>query len=240
MAGPLYRTLASTLRDRIAAGDFAPGAALPTEHELCALYDVSRHTAREALRLLSEAGLIERRRGAGTIVTRSVAAGRFVQSLAGLEGLLQYARSARLAAITLSPEPSDDPALSALGLDPGARWMRIGGLRVTEGEALPVAITTIHVRADLCPDKEALQALDGALNAWIAAQFGVRPVRVEQSISAVALDAAAAHAVGAEPGAPALRTVRRYLDGAGEAFQASVSLHPGDRFSYAMTLERAD
>ncbi len=240
MAGPLYRTLAATLRDRIATGDFAPGTTLPTEHELCALYGVSRHTARDALRLLSEAGLIERRRGAGTLVTRSVAAGRFVQSINGLDGLLQYARNARLCEVSLGAEPSDDPALAALGLDRAARWMRISGVRRTEGESRPVAITTIHVRADLCPNAATAGSLSGALNEWIEVQHGVRAARVEQAISATSLDSHAAHVLGSEPGAPALRTERRYLEGDGQAFQASVSLHPGDRFSYAMTLERAD
>jgi DNA-binding GntR family transcriptional regulator len=240
MAGPLYRTLAATLRDRIAAGDFAPGAALPTEHELCALYAVSRHTARDALRLLAEAGLIERRRGAGTIVSRSIAAGRFVQSIAGLDGLLQYARNARLCDTVITGEPGNDPALVALGLDPDAPWLKISGVRRVEGEALPVALTAIHVREDLCPDAATLAGLSGALNEWIAAAHGVRAARVEQAISAVALDSHGAQVLGAEPGAPALRTVRRYLDAGGAAFQASVSLHPGDRFAYAMTLERAD
>lgn len=240
MKGPLYRSLTTALKDRIAQGDFPPGSVLPTEHELCALYDVSRHTARDALRLLQEAGLIERRRGAGTIVTRKPGVGRFVQSIAGVSGLLQYARNARLTVLSHTEEPGDDPALAALGLDPGAAWVRIGGVRRAEGEDKPVAVTTIHVRADLCPEAATLADLTGALNEWIAAHHGVRTRRVEQEITAVALDAATAHALGADTGAPALRTVRRYIGDDDSAFQASVSLHPGDRFSYAMSLDRAD
>ncbi|MBU6406949.1 MAG: GntR family transcriptional regulator [Alphaproteobacteria bacterium] len=240
MKGPLYRSLAAALKDRIALGDYPPGAALPTEHELCALYEVSRHTARDALRLLQEAGLIERRRGAGTIVTRSPGVGRFVQSIAGVCGLLQYARNARLTVLSQGREPSDDPAFAALGLDPRSAWVRIAGVRRIEGEAQPVALTTIHIRADLCPDAATLAGLSGAVNEWIAAAHGVRTRRVEQDITAVALDGANAHALGSDVGAPALRTVRRYIGDDDSAFQASVSLHPGDRFSYAMTLERAD
>lgn len=240
MTGPLYRSLAAALKDRIAQGDFPPGSALPTEHELCALYDVSRHTARDALRLLQEAGLIERRRGAGTIVTRSPGSGRFVQSIAGVSGLLQYARNARLTVLSHDREPSDDPALAALGLDSAASWVRIAGVRRAEGEATPVAVTTIHVRADLCPDADTLAQLDGALNEWITAHHGMRTRRVEQAITAVALDGINAVTLGSEPGAPALRTVRRYIGENETVYQASVSLHPGDRFSYAMSLDRTD
>jgi DNA-binding GntR family transcriptional regulator len=240
MKGPLYRTLAATLRDRIAAGDYPPGSALPTEHELCALYDVSRHTARDALRLLQDAGLIERRRGAGTIVIRAAPDGRFVQSLDGLGGLLQYARNARLSKMLLAPELSDDPALHALGLDPSARWMRITGVRRADAETQPVAITTIHVRSDLCPNADTLASLDGALNEWIETVHGVRAIQVAQVITSVALDGHSAHVLGCDTGAPALRTVRKYMDADRAVFQASVSLHPGDRFSYEMVLKRAD
>lgn len=240
MTGPLYRSVAAALKDRIAQGEFPPGSALPTEHELCALYGVSRHTARDALRLLQEAGLIERRRGAGTIVTRSPSVGRFVQSIAGVSGLLQYARNARLTVLGKAQVPSDDPSLDVLGLDETASWVRIAGVRRAEGEADPVAATTIHVRADLCPDAVTLAALHGALNEWITANHGVRTRRVEQTIAAVALDGVDALTLGSEPGAPALRTVRRYIGEDDSAYQASVSLHPGDRFSYAMSLDRAD
>lgn len=240
MKGPLYRTLAASLRDRIAAGDYPAGSALPTEHELCALYGVSRHTARDALRLLQDAGLIERRRGAGTIVLRTAPDERFVQSLDGLGGLLQYARDARLSEMLLSSEPSDDPSLCVLALDTSARWMRITGVRRADAEAQPVAITTIHIRADLCPNADTLASLDGALNEWIETAHGVRAVQVAQVITAVALDGHSAPILGCDVGAPALRTVRKYLDADRSVFQASVSLHPGDRFSYEMVLKRAD
>ncbi|MFN7236834.1 MAG: GntR family transcriptional regulator, partial [Brevundimonas sp.] len=66
MASPRYRQLAETLRAAIARGDFPVGSQLPPELELAQTHGVSRHTARDAIRLLSEAGLIARRRGAGT------------------------------------------------------------------------------------------------------------------------------------------------------------------------------
>ena len=65
MSQPRYRQLADALRADIASGRYPVGGQLPPEFELCEIYDVSRHTARDALRLLFEAGLVERRRGVG-------------------------------------------------------------------------------------------------------------------------------------------------------------------------------
>jgi len=51
-------------------GELCLGEQLPTEQELCGLYNVSRITARKALVLLHEAGIIERSRGRGSFVAK--------------------------------------------------------------------------------------------------------------------------------------------------------------------------
>ena len=65
---PLYHQLRSLLLKRITSGEFLPGERIPTEHELCDAYGVSRTTAGQALSLLVEEGVVERARRRGTIV----------------------------------------------------------------------------------------------------------------------------------------------------------------------------
>lgn len=61
---PAYAALAAAIREQILSGKLRPGDRLPTEPEVSANYQVSRSTAREALRILSSQGLVETRRGA--------------------------------------------------------------------------------------------------------------------------------------------------------------------------------
>jgi GntR family transcriptional regulator len=63
---PLWAQVLDDLRRRIAAGEFSEG--FPPDRELMADYDVSRHTAREAVRRLQDTGVVERERGRGTFV----------------------------------------------------------------------------------------------------------------------------------------------------------------------------
>ncbi len=63
-----YKTIAAALRQRIAAGDYAPGSLLPSEAELTAEYQVSRNTLRRALTELEEERLITVLPGRGRIV----------------------------------------------------------------------------------------------------------------------------------------------------------------------------
>lgn len=53
---------------RIRARDWAPGATIPTEEQLAAEFGCARATVNRALRELAEAGVLERRRKAGTRV----------------------------------------------------------------------------------------------------------------------------------------------------------------------------
>ncbi len=71
---PKYRIIAEELRIRIQGGEFRSSGILPTEHALAAQYQVSRETARKALSLLAESGLIERRQGSGSYLRTAPAA----------------------------------------------------------------------------------------------------------------------------------------------------------------------
>ena len=56
------------LRAKIVSGELRPGNQLPTETELCRMYQVSRTSVRQALTKLSTLGLVEARVGGGTFV----------------------------------------------------------------------------------------------------------------------------------------------------------------------------
>ena len=60
--------VADTLRREIAEGIFRDGQTLMTEEELRMRFDVSRQTIRQAISLLEDDGLVDRRRGSGTYV----------------------------------------------------------------------------------------------------------------------------------------------------------------------------
>jgi DNA-binding FadR family transcriptional regulator len=55
-----YEILAGQLREQIAAGEWRAGDRLPSENSLAKMGGVSRSTVRESLRMLQQAGLIER------------------------------------------------------------------------------------------------------------------------------------------------------------------------------------
>jgi len=65
----LYRQVADAIMTAIKAGDYQPGARLPSERDLAAAYKVSRPTVREAMIALEIRGLVESRHGSGIYIT---------------------------------------------------------------------------------------------------------------------------------------------------------------------------
>lgn len=66
----VWRQIAGRLRRDIAEGVFEPSGKIPNELDLAAEFGVNRHTVRRAISELTEAGLLQARRGEGTFVTR--------------------------------------------------------------------------------------------------------------------------------------------------------------------------
>jgi GntR family transcriptional regulator len=67
---PPYRQIAEILRRQIKAGQYAPDTRIPTESELVEAFEVARTTARRAIGVLREEGLIYTVPQRGSYVTR--------------------------------------------------------------------------------------------------------------------------------------------------------------------------
>ena len=64
----LYTQVLEQVKSMIAQGVYQKGDLLPSEKELIEMMGVSRITVRKALQILSEAGVIETRKGKGSFV----------------------------------------------------------------------------------------------------------------------------------------------------------------------------
>ncbi|MCG7321627.1 GntR family transcriptional regulator [Arsenicicoccus bolidensis] len=86
-AEPASRRLAHLLREDITQGALAPGDKLPSERALAETHDVARNTAREAIRILADEGLVTAEHGRGVFVRTKPRLMRF--------GQRRYARTLR-------------------------------------------------------------------------------------------------------------------------------------------------
>ncbi|HYY79247.1 MAG TPA: FCD domain-containing protein [Actinomycetes bacterium] len=154
MAAPRTETAIARIRDLIAAGELVPGSRLPPENELAAQLGLSRNTAREAVRALVTARVLDVRRGDGTYVT-SLTPDLLLEGVGFAVELLR-----------------DDDALEVLEvrryLEPAATALAAGRIDADGLLALREAIGRMRE----APDDERFVAQDAAFHARVAAASG--------------------------------------------------------------------
>src|ERR1700712_3280472 len=82
---PLYAQIKELLRSRILSGAYVPLSQMPSEHELCMMFHVSRITVRQALGDLQKEGLLFKLHGKGTFVSKPKA----FQNVTSLQGFAE-------------------------------------------------------------------------------------------------------------------------------------------------------
>lgn len=124
------RRLASALRDAIVSGTLAPGDRLPSERSLAGQHQVARNTAREAVRLLADEGLVTAVHGKGVFVRERRRLLRFgqerysrtVRERTGLSPyraeLAEQGRVARVDCTSITRTTPPEMVADRLGIDP--------------------------------------------------------------------------------------------------------------------------
>lgn len=238
MRPPRYEQIARTLRRRITSGRVAVGEALPTEAQLCEKYGVSRYTAREALRRLRDAGLITRRRRAGSTVAAAAARSMFILPVSSAADLFRYATDTRFLIERRDRIRAGAAEVALLGCRRGQEWFRLSGIRVQPGAKAPVCLTRVYLHASLGGLAKRIPRSAGVIYPQVEEALGSRIAWIAQRIEAVAMEAESARRLGVRAGACGLRVRRRYYDANDRLLEVSDSLHPGGRFAYEMRLTR--
>ena len=211
---PLYRQIAGLITRSLQASEWKPGEAIPSELDLAARYKVSQGTVRKAIDDLAATNLLVRRQGKGTFVATHA------------EETTQF-RFLRLAPDSApgAPKAGEREALSrrfldcrrqrapaevarAIGLHGGEAALQVRRLLYFRGQ--PVVLDDIWLPAALFKGltSSRLSAYQGTMYGLFEAEFGVRMLRAEEQIRAVAADAAAAELLQVAVGAPLLSVER--------------------------------
>lgn len=237
-----FADIARDLTEGITAGRYPVGSLLPTELELRDHYKTSRHTVRAALHELQQLGLVSRRKNVGTRVESMQPRNDFRSSLGSLDDLMQFG-SAHIRAVQAIEETTVNGALATeLDCDEGTRWLRISSLRMDrDAGSRPIGWTDVYLDAQYADIADAVRESPGTLiSALVEARYGRRIAGIRQVIRGVSVPDALAPILKVEPGTPGLQILRWYYDAAGQVFEISVTVHPAERFSVEMRLQRAE
>ncbi|QIE57255.1 GntR family transcriptional regulator [Pikeienuella piscinae] len=236
---PRYRHLAETLIERVERGVYPVGSSLPSEQELCSEFGVSRFTIREALRLLSSRRYLRRRQGSGSEVISADPRGGYHLGVRSLSELFGYGADTRLTLENIRIVEADAELAAFLGRPPGRSWLISEGVRrARDGD--PINFSRIYLHEDYLAAAPDLPGLSAPVHRMLEARYGANIVEVTRKIAAEPFPADAGAALGAAPGAMAIRVTGRYLDDADRPLIVSIDWHPAERFTYFMRFKRDD
>ncbi len=234
---PRYHQIADLLRRDIEKGHHQVGTLLPTELQLCEAHKISRHTAREALRVLIQDHMVERRQGSGSMVIAS-SRQRFNHGISSIADLLQYGANMRLRVVESTRMTADDELSALMNCTVGTPCIRVHGMRSGQKGGSPFCVSDIYRVAGNDPISKRLLDVRGAVYALMdeleTGHIGV----VEQNINAAAISPANAIELAVPKHSVCLRIVRRYFDTDGKLILVTVNLHPGSDFVYSMSLKK--
>ncbi len=239
-AYPRYLEVAQSLIASIVRGDHPVGSILPTEVALSASFGVSRFTVREALRRLAAEGLVSRRPRVGTQVIASHPRPPYHQTLESIDDLLQYSVGTRLEVLGIGELTQRSAARNGLPIPPGQTWPFALAVRHLSGDDRPVCVTRVYLNPGLKDLTHRLGRFPEPIYKLIEQHYGLQVSRVEQNATAASLGREDARLLKVRKGFPALRIVRAYFAADGTLIEVADSLHPADRFSYAVTIRRSE
>jgi GntR family transcriptional regulator len=223
---PLWRQLHDELLRRLGAGEFDAG--FPGEVELQRDYAVSRHTVREALRRLREAGLLDSGRGRSTRVRATA----IEQPLGGLYSLFRQVEALGLeqrSDVLALERTRDAAAAEQLGRGADEELVHLERVRLAGDE--PLAHDRVWLPAALAARLLDVDFTHAALYDELARVAGTTPTGGWERITAVVADEAEARLLGVVPGAACLAIDRVGQVEDGTPVEYRRSLVRGDRYA---------
>jgi GntR family transcriptional regulator len=207
---PLYQQIKALILQSLQAGEWKPGESIPSEMDLAARFRVSQGTVRKAIDELAADNLVVRRQGKGTYVATHAEQHvryRFLKLMPD-SGNLDSEGPAQRTVLECKRMRAMAEVARALALRPGDAVVMVR--RVLSFGAVPTILEDLWLPGNAFKGLSAQQmaGYHGPTYAMFELEFGVRMVRAEEKIRAVAADTSQAAHLQVAPSSPLLSVER--------------------------------
>lgn len=228
---PLYHQLKDLILARIESGEYAADTQIPSEQDLCAEFDISRPTVRQAINELTAAGQLYKLKGKGTFVSKS----RTLISMKEYNGFTDSVIDAKdpgsnryVALETISVR--EMPKLADIfGLRPDSQQLfaKIVFLGMNENDTL--SMNTSYIPLSMFPDiLEDLKAKRPS-HEILKGKYPLLPYHSKSSLDIIYTDQMEAAYLQVQPGQPLIRICNTLLARDGKAVEHVVTKYRADK-----------
>ncbi len=231
----LYVQLFEILKGRIDSGEWAIGAQIPTEEELCRSYDVSKATVRISIAALVRQGYLKRQQGKGTFVCERVIPDGISMLTSFKENMLDagVAFSTAVLAQTIVM-PTDDLDIK-LDIQDDKHVIYIKRLRSVEDE--PVLLQETYIPHYACPELLEEDLENNSIHELLEKKYGINITKVQGYISIIYLSKDEGMLLGLQEGSCALLLEQYFYSGDSQITYTRSVKRP-DKFRFFTEFDR--
>ena len=225
---PLYVQLMEELETSIRNGVYKPGDKIMTEAEMAKEYGVSLITVRKAVGSLMEKGLVVRKQGKGTFVTKP----KYSRNMKKLQSFTEMCEQmgVKPGAQVLENRliMADKKVADRLGIEPGSNVVYISRLRLADGEPVQVEKSYFPLKYAFLLEED---LNNGSMFECLKEKAGAKVASSEKMIELCRATAEEAALMDVKKGDYLLFVKSTAYDENGEPMYAGIQLINGNRFS---------
>jgi GntR family transcriptional regulator len=230
----LYYQLKELFIQKIKMGEWKVNDRIPTERELCELYDVSRITIRQAFAEMENEGYIYRKQGKGTFVTVPKLEQRLNNFYSFSEEIKRMGSKPVTKMIDFSLIESDANVSQSLNIKKGEKVYAIKRLRSADGE--PFTLEISYLPQYLFPDISKEEIEENGLYNTLRTHYHKIANEAIEAFEAIIVSNEEAEYLKAKKNTAALK-LERVTKADGIIVEYCKSVIRGDRYKYKVYLK---
>lgn len=230
---PAYMKVYTKIKNMILDDTYPIGSLMPSEPDLCGMFEVSRTTVRKAMELLEQGGFVKIQQGRGTEVldyktTQKLSlVSSFTETLES-KGYTVHSKSMH---IDMCVPPNS--VLDDLDLPTDSEVVRIQRIQLANGK--PVAIMTNYVIAELVPGIQADSGTFVSLYHHLESKYGILITAAQDNIKAKVADFLESELLQIPPGSPLL-VDRRITFSLGKPIEVVIMIVDASKYEFSVNL----
>lgn len=234
---PYYLQLIEIIKYHIQEGHWQPGEQIPSELDLCQMYNISRTVVRQALRELETDNIIIKRKGKGTFVAKPKISEGLIQKLTGFyQDMVERGLKPGTKVLHQRIIPATNKIARYLDVPSGTDIVDIRRLRFINGE--PIQLVTTYIPLHLSPNLVNVDLTNRSLYEYLETEDGINLARGVRYIEAVLANDEEAGLLEIDEGDPLIMLDSISYSATGQVIEYYHAVHRGDRSRFEVELVR--
>lgn len=231
----LYFQLYEIFKKKIESNEWAIGSMIPTEEELCKMFDVSRATVRTSVLELVRHGYLKRHPGRGTFVLKNVISDGLSMSTNFNEFLLEEGTQLLTNVLAQTVMMPIDDLDIRLDIQKDKHVIYIKRLRLIDSR--PVLLQETYIPYHICPLLLEEEIGHQSIFSLFENKYGIKITKAKNYIEITFLNNEEARLVGLNEGSPAV-LLNQYFYSGDTLVIYTRSIKRTDSYNFLMELER--